>query len=172
MKDVARDRLLTRARRWLQADGGRRTATALAVCGGLCSGLPVAQAQVDAPVQDARPESVYQLPSQAVRLPSAGMHETRDADYGSSPRQRFSLADTSSLSRASLVEMPADVIPGRYTRPKFALGFRSNTMTNFAKDMGLDAQTCLLPLVRARLSLSRDGDAGGRLMVFARCTFY
>lgn len=73
-------------------------------------------------------------------------------------------------SRARLVEMPADVIPGRYTRPKYALGFRSHGMKKFANSLGLDAHTCLAPLVRARINFSQDGDAGGRLMLFARCS--
>lgn len=78
----------------------------------------------------------------------------------------------SALSSARLVEMPAEIIPGQYARPKYALGFRSAAMKSLAKDLGLDAHTCLLPLVRARTTLSQDGAVGGRVMIFARCSFY
>jgi hypothetical protein len=137
----------------------------------LCA-VPAAQAQVA--TQD-QLNSINLLPSRGLRLPSTGetaesalaaRRESRDATH------RFSLPSSSALSRASLVEMPADVVPGRYTRPKYALGFRSNSMKSLAKDMGIDADTCLLPLVRARVSLSQDQGVGGRVMVFARCTFH
>jgi hypothetical protein len=94
---------------------------------------------------------------------------TADAAAVSPPRSLFGVG--SALSRASLVQMPSEnVVPGRYTRPRYALGFRSNAMKNLAQGMGLDAEHCLAPLVRARVTLSQNGDTGGRLMIFARCT--
>lgn len=122
-------------------------------------------------------QAVYLLPLQ--RLPTANaataMHlraagsELADTPDDARPRSVFAGA-RSSLASARLVEMPAESIPGRYTRPKYALGFRSETMRNWANSMGFDASDCLAPLVRARLTLSPDGDAGARLMVFARCS--
>lgn len=174
---------MVRACRWLQpqalrglASGAvqRRIAIALALLGGLCSSMQMAFAQSQpAAVSDPMLDSIYVLPSRNVRLPSATVAAgSHDAEHEAPDARRFALAGSSALSRASLVEMPADVIPGKYTRPKYALGFRSSAMKNFAQSMGLDAHTCLLPLVRARISLSQDSGTGGRLMVFARCTFY
>lgn len=94
-----------------------------------------------------------------------------ESDAGAAARAPLALRP-SLLSGARLVEMPSDALPGRYARPKYALGFRSNAMKSFAKNVGLDAETCLLPLVRARTSISQDGDVSGRVMVFARCSFY
>jgi hypothetical protein len=138
----------------------------------MLGGLPAARAQVTTEQQF---DSIYLLPARGVRLPAA--NETSAdvlasrARYGNE-RLSFSLTGSSTLSRFSLIEMPGEVIPGRYTRPKYAFGFRSNTMKSLAKDVGLDADTCLLPLVRARVSFSQDEGAGGRVMVFARCTFH
>ena len=146
-----------------------------AVAGSLFA-VPPAHAQA-AQEQQAL-DSIYLLPSRSTRLPSASL-TARDilaAEPAATTQARPSPAPYgsggSSLSRASLIQMPAEVIPGRYTRPKYALGFRSSTMKGLAKDMGLDADTCLLPLVRARVSFSQDEGAGGRVMIFARCTFH
>lgn len=115
--------------------------------------------------------SLYLLHAGGMRGADKLLGAMTDVDaISTSNTPRFAAAIGSRPPRASLVEMPADVIPGRYNRPKYALGFRSNGMKKFADSMGLDAHTCLAPLVRARINLSQDGDAGGRLMVFARCS--
>lgn len=74
-------------------------------------------------------------------------------------------------SSASLVEMPRDAIPGRYQRPRYALGFRSEALRNWLKEAGVDAQTCIAPLLRMRTKLSGDGDFSGTLWLYARCSF-
>lgn len=78
----------------------------------------------------------------------------------------------SMLSGARLIEMPSHDLPGQHARPKYALGFRSSAMKSFARGIGLDADTCLLPLIRARTSISQGGDVSGRVMVYARCSFH
>jgi hypothetical protein len=131
-------------------------------------------AQAQAPTQR-QLDVIYLLPAHGPDA-TAGARVGVVADEAASTAHtgtvRPLLRDNSAWSRAALVEMPADQIPGRYTRPKYALGFRSSAMKNLAKGMGLDADTCLAPLIRARLSVSPDGDAGGRVMVFARCSFH
>lgn len=120
--------------------------------------------------------SIYLLPLRSLApqprptaLGTDSADRTADAAAVSPPRSLFGVG--SALSRASLVQMPSEnVIPGRYARPRYALGFRSNAMKNLAQGMGLDAEHCLAPLVRARVTLSQNGDTGGRLMIFARCT--
>jgi hypothetical protein len=126
-------------------------------------------------------QAVYLLPVQrlpaasaatAIHLRAAGSELAGPSDDTldeTRPRSVFSSA-RSSLASARLVEMPTESIPGRYSRPKYALGFRSEKMRNWANSMGFDASDCLAPLVRARLTLSQQGDAGARLMVFARCS--
>jgi hypothetical protein len=117
--------------------------------------------------------SIYLLPADGLRRANAPQGSAREAGAASASDTPGSLVSGSGRSpRASLVEMPAEVIPGRYTRPKYALGFRSNGMKKFAQSIGLDAHTCLAPLVRARVNFSQDGDAGGRLMLFARCSLH
>lgn len=158
-----------------------RTALRLAAALLLLAG-GAAQAQdrgVSAP--DAAPgASIYLLPSRAT-IPSPALAASmtsmeRPAERAAEPAliepRRSLFAAGASLSRASLVQMPAEnVVPGRYARPRYALGFRSSTMKSLVQGMGLDAEHCLAPLVRARLTMSQDGrDAGGRVMVFARCT--
>lgn len=85
-------------------------------------------------------------------------------------RARQSALDAdNALSRVRLVELPPDYRPGQYTRPRIAVGLRSDPMRRFANAMGLSAQSCLAPMVRARASLSAKGDAGARVMLYARC---
>ncbi|MCU0949825.1 MAG: hypothetical protein MUC68_01875 [Burkholderiaceae bacterium] len=119
--------------------------------------------------------SIYLLPASSAReaLRSASTVPTAAAPDRPRPAAttRLLIGAGSSLARASLVQMPGEnVLPGGYVRPRYALGFRSSTMKNFVQGMGLEAEHCLAPLVRARLTFSPQGDAGGRLMVFARCT--
>jgi hypothetical protein len=155
---------------------GRRVAGRVLVAIGALAVAGSAAAQTSPPLQ-LQLDSLYQLPQRGVRLPSA---QQSAADAVAAAADTPAPADTrraepaygASAARTTLLEMPADVVPGRYTRPKYALGFRSDTMKGFMRDMGLDADTCLAPLVRARVSLSQDSGAGGRLMVFARCTFH
>ncbi len=117
------------------------------------------------------------LPARGARLGSTApsalpviIEPASDAPPADSPKTT-SIALNASLSGARLIEVPAEVIPGRYTRPRYALGFRSQAMKTWVQSMGLDADSCLAPLVRGRLSLSPNGDASGRLMLYARCSF-
>lgn len=121
----------------------------------------------------------FELPSIYLLLPhglrGTGTSLVPASETGASAASdtpRFLATGSGRSPRARLVEMPADVIPGQYSRPKYALGFRSHGMKRFAHGIGLDAHTCLAPLVRARVNFSQDGGAGGRLMVFARCSLH
>ncbi len=115
--------------------------------------------------------SIYLLLPDDMRRTGNSLTPARETGAAAAPdTPRFIATGSGSSPRARLVEMPADVIPGQYARPKYALGFRSHGMKKFAHSIGLDAHTCLAPLVRARVNFSQDGDAGGRLMLFARCS--
>lgn len=135
------------------------------------SGPPTLQTTATAVPQPSNP-SIYLLPSEQMRRSdaSAMTAQSRAGASGVTDTGSFLATGGNGSPRARLVEMPADVIPGQYSRPKYALGFRSQGMKKFANSIGLDAHTCLAPLVRARVNFSQDGDAGGRLMVFARCS--
>lgn len=132
---------------------------------------PTPRTTANAVPQPSNP-SIYLLPSEQMRRTdvSAMTAQSRASTAGVAYTGSFLATGGDGSPRARLVEMPADAIPGQYSRPKYALGFRSQGMKKFANSIGLDAHTCLAPLVRARISLSQDGDAGGRLMVFARCS--
>ena len=75
-------------------------------------------------------------------------------------------------SSASLVEMPRDAIPGRYQRPRYALGFRSEALRVWLKQAGVDAQTCIAPVLRLRTKLSGEGELSGALWLYARCSLH
>lgn len=94
-----------------------------------------------------------------------------------SPSQDLNTARASAMPRASwlraqLIEVPRESTHGQYTRPRYALGFRSNTMRRWLKDLGMDAQSCLAPVVRLRTSISSDFDVSGTLWIHVRCSFY
>lgn len=77
----------------------------------------------------------------------------------------------SGWTSASLVEMPREAMPGRYQRPRYALGFRSEALRGWLKEAGFDAQTCIAPVLRLRTKLSGDGELSGALWLYARCSF-
>lgn len=77
----------------------------------------------------------------------------------------------SAWTSASLVEMPRETMPGRYQRPRYALGFRSEALRGWLKEAGIDAQTCIAPVLRLRTKLSSEGELSGALWIYARCSF-
>jgi hypothetical protein len=155
----------------------RRVAVRLLAAVGALATAGSAAAQAAPPLQ-LQLDSLYELAQRGVRLSPAhrSAADTIATADTSAPApaeaRRAEPAYGALAARTTLLEMPADVVPGRYSRPKYALGFRSDTVKSFARDMGLDADTCLAPLVRARVSLSQDSGGSGRLMVFARCSFH
>ena len=86
--------------------------------------------------------------------------------------ERAASGNSTAPPRATLIEMPSDQVPGQFSRPRYALGFRSEGMKQFARSMGVEADTCLAPLIRGRVSFTAAGDGSARLMVFARCSFH
>lgn len=89
---------------------------------------------------------------------------------GSADRPAAPALRASRWSSARLIEMPRDTKPGQYSRPHYALGFRSEAMRGWLKEAGLDADTCIAPVLRLRTKLS-DGALSGALWVYARCSF-
>jgi hypothetical protein len=161
-----------RGRGWWQSRGRRVAVRLLAAASALASAGSEA-----APPLQLQLEALYPLAQRSARsspAPRNAADTVAAAADTPAPAEarRAEPAYGASAARTTLLEMPADVVPGRYSRPKYALGFRSDTMKGLARDMGLDADTCLAPLVRARVSLSQDSGGSGRLMVFARCTFH
>jgi hypothetical protein len=65
--------------------------------------------------------------------------------------------------------MPRTDPPGTYSRPRFALGFRSETMRTWLNHAGIDATSCLAPVVRLRSKISSSGEVSGTLWISARC---
>lgn len=98
---------------------------------------------------------------------SAASGSSRDAAAAASTR----LASKPWLS-ARLVEVPRDgnVLSPTYRRPRYALGFRSDTLKDLATRAGFDAQSCLAPIVRLRTKLHSDGDVSGTFWIYARCS--
>lgn len=69
------------------------------------------------------------------------------------------------------LELPRDAGSGQYTRPKFIVGLPSDSMKSWMNSAGLEADHCMLPMLRARTRMSADGDINGTLWLYARCTF-
>ena len=94
-------------------------------------------------------------------LPQASEVSARSSRWSSLP-----------LPRAALLEMPADQIPGQYRRPTYALAFRSDTLRTWLNGMGVDARSCLAPVIRMRTKRSASGEWNGMVLMLARCNFY
>ena len=67
---------------------------------------------------------------------------------------------------------PALVVPGQYERPHYALGFSSDAMRSALSSSGLDAESCVAPMVRLRARPTTiTGTTGISMSLLARCTF-
>lgn len=76
----------------------------------------------------------------------------------------------SALVGARLIEVPRDASPGTYGRPRYALGFRSEALRKLMNEIGIEANSCLAPVVRLRTKISGEGDVSGAIWIYARCT--
>lgn len=90
---------------------------------------------------------------------------------GADERDALPALRANGWTSASLVEMPRDAMPGRYQRPRYAIGFRSDALRGWLKGAGVDAQTCIAPVLRLRTKLSGEGELSGALWLYARCSF-
>ena len=71
------------------------------------------------------------------------------------------LRDYSWLGGALQVEGARVTSDGTYTRPKVMIGVPSESMKSWMNSAGLNAEQCLLPMVRARARVSAEGEASG-----------
>jgi hypothetical protein len=85
------------------------------------------------------------------------------------PAERRASASRSP-SGAALIELPPDVTPGVPARPRYILGFRSESMRAWMKDLGVAARNCYAPMIRANTKISSEG-LRGTLWLYARCSF-
>lgn len=68
---------------------------------------------------------------------------------------------------------PAGAVPGQYTRPHYAFGLQSELMRDALSLAGLEAESCIAPMVRLRARQATvTGATGISMSLFARCTFY
>lgn len=63
---------------------------------------------------------------------------------------------------------PARLVDGHYVRPRYSFGMRSESLRSFLRSAGIEAQSCMLPVVRARANLSGEGE--GAIWLSMRCT--
>ena len=64
-------------------------------------------------------------------------------------------------------------LPGQYTKPHYALGLHSDVMREALSLTGLEAESCVAPMVRLRArETSITGAAGISMTVLARCSFH
>jgi hypothetical protein len=67
---------------------------------------------------------------------------------------------------------PAGAVEGQYTRPHYALGLHSELMREALALTGLDAESCVAPMLRLRARQATvTGSNGVSMTVFARCKF-
>lgn len=158
----------------------RRSMSISAVC---CSALATLSAALcfpaaAQPISPSAADLLASFPRPALANPIQDVRSLRAPVVEPAPAtERSSLPLTLRLGSAAsgmpmLMQLPQDQIPGQYTRPKYALGFQSETMRRWAKDFGIDAESCFAPIVRARTRLSQDGGLSGSLMMQARCSFH
>jgi hypothetical protein len=132
----------------------------LAACGAACalaSAAGAAQA-ADAPMRLALPRAAL-----------AAAHAARPADADVALRPALPRRE-SALGGARLIEVPRAGAPGTYGRPRYALGFRSEALRGLMNDIGIEATSCLAPVVRLRTRISGDGDFSGAIWIYARCS--
>lgn len=68
---------------------------------------------------------------------------------------------------------PAAAVPGQYTRPHYAFGLQSELMRDALSLAGLEAESCVAPMLRLRTrQASSTGASGISMSLLARCTFY
>jgi hypothetical protein len=131
-----------------------------------CALAPVASAQV----------RTDDLSSPVLRAPGLRGTASPAPTEGETPGPPASFADTTLRSAGWLgnsvrLEVPRDVVTGHYARPKLVVGLPSASMKNWMNSAGLDADHCMLPMLRARTRMTTEGDIQGTLWLYARCTF-
>lgn len=120
--------------------------------------LPVSRTAMSLAITP-EPQSIY---SASFRQPSVP---------GSSSE---SALPTWSPSRSSVQLYEASVnAPGQPIRrsPRLAIGFRSDGMRNAMEAIGIDAHSCMAPIVRLRGKMADNGGVSGTFWISARCTF-
>lgn len=134
-------------------------------------GLPLATgAQLKAPA-DADPLLPQRFAYAAAANASAPRISTYALPRTRDDRDALPALHAKRWSAATLVELPRDAVPGTYQRPHYALGFRSETLRGWLKEAGVDAHTCIAPVLRLRTKLSSQGDLTAALWLYARCSF-
>jgi hypothetical protein len=72
-----------------------------------------------------------------------------------------------------LLETARITSDGRYVRPRLTIGSESAELKSWMKSAGIQAERCMLPVVRARMRRDEaTGDIGTAFWVSARCKFY
>lgn len=68
---------------------------------------------------------------------------------------------------------PVGAMPGHYVRPHYALGLHSDLMRDALVSAGLEARSCIAPMLRLRARPASSVSAGGlSFTLLARCTFH
>ncbi len=81
--------------------------------------------------------------------------------------------EISLVGSAVMVEVARLTPDGKYVRPRLFVGRQSHELKTWMSSIGIDAERCMLPMIRGRLKRnSHNGDVGATVYVSARCTFY
>jgi hypothetical protein len=68
---------------------------------------------------------------------------------------------------------PVGAAEGQYTRPHYAFGLQSELMRDALSLVGLEAESCVAPMLRLRMRQTTiTGATGISMSVFARCKFH
>lgn len=130
-----------------------------------CSLAPLASAQVRT---DDAGSPVLRPPALRGTAPPAS---TETATTAPASFSDTTLRNAGWLGNSVRLEVPRDVVTGHYARPKLVVGLPSASMKNWMNSAGLDADHCMLPMLRARTRMTADGEINGTLWLYARCTF-
>jgi hypothetical protein len=132
---------------------GTTTVRLLAALAMACGAAGHAAAQLRAPV-----EASYSFATASIGLLPLP-NRAQPAPAWESPARRLSLLD-----------LPADGPAADRIRGSYALGFTSETMRSWMTDMGMDAASCIAPIIRLRSRIDTGSDYRGALWVHARCS--
>jgi hypothetical protein len=145
-------------------------------------GTPVAHSQTERPMTAIRGErlgvlqpsaetSGLKVDRRALADPSGDTGMTVRLDGTPAPPETREMNLVGST--AVLLELGRMTPEGRWVGPKLHVGSSSPQLKSMLKSVGVEAERCMLPLVRGRVNRDPNtGDYGTTLWVTARCRFY
>jgi hypothetical protein len=149
-----------------------RRACCCTLLSGIVQCMPVAWAQPAQPAPSApsaQPPRVVPGPDQPA-WPGSPDPE-RGVVVPSHELPRWHL-DAPRRPRAELIEVPSTTLLGKPSRPHHALGFQSELMQRWTRELGLDTERCMAPMLRMYTRVGRSASPTTRASSDLQSTFW